>query len=279
MVMPDSLQIYAAQDALTEPGDLVHLYDGLPADPSSLRDIVSGLIVHVSWAAKYGIPADTPLSRETLPVARRLRLIQSACGGPLQSLRPPERRTFGTCRDFALLLCSLLRHHAVPARVRCGFATYFATRRFADHWVCEYWLPAERRWALADAQLDAMQCAELGIAFDCADLPKGSFLAASEAWVSARSGDAAADEFGHGEAGGLWFLQVNLHRDLLALANRHTSAWDTWRAADEPARQLSGAALAVNDRLAEDTMAYATAGSMAALCALTATRQTPPWMQ
>ncbi|WP_456781864.1 transglutaminase domain-containing protein [Bradyrhizobium sp. USDA 3315] len=38
-----------------------------------------------------------------------------------------------TCRDFSLMLCSVLRHHGVPARIRCGFGRYFAPHPFHDH--------------------------------------------------------------------------------------------------------------------------------------------------
>lgn len=275
----DFLQFYAKHDALTDPGGFACLYDELPAEPSALCDVISGLIVHTSWATKYGIPPETPMPRETQPVAERLRLTRAVFDGSLLTPRPPGQRTFGTCRDFALLLCSILRHHAVPARVRCGFATYFANRRYTDHWICEYWMADENRWAKADAQLDGFQRADLGIEFDCADLPRGSFLTAGEAWTSARSGAAPPGAFGHGETEGLWFLQVNLHRDLLALANRQMSAWDTWRVAQESARQLSGLDLTAGDRLAENTAAHVASGRIAALSAMSTTCRTPPWMQ
>ena len=70
----------------------------------------------------------------------------------------------------------------MPARVRCGFATYFTANPFEDHWVCEYWNDHERRWALADAQLDELQRAHLRIDFDVTDLPPGKFFNAAQAW-------------------------------------------------------------------------------------------------
>ena len=44
---------------------------------------------------------------------------------PLTEPRPVEQQFIGTCRDYAALFCSLLRHQGRPARVRCGFAFYF----------------------------------------------------------------------------------------------------------------------------------------------------------
>ena len=48
----------------------------------------------------------------------------------------------------------MLRHRRIPARLRCGFAAYFDRGRWEDHWICEYWRPAEGRWCRVDAQLD-----------------------------------------------------------------------------------------------------------------------------
>lgn len=167
MSSPD---FYARQDALTDPGTLSGLFDGLPEDPAALRELVSRLIVHVGWAASYGIPPDTPMPRETLPVTQRLALTQSALCAPLTLPRSPAQRTFGTCRDYSLMLTAMLRQRAIPARVRCGFATYFTSAPYEDHWICEYWSAAQARWVRADAQIDERLREQLGITFDCADL-------------------------------------------------------------------------------------------------------------
>jgi transglutaminase-like putative cysteine protease len=270
--------VYAKQDALTDPGDLAALYDDLPDDPSALREVVSQLITHVAWAAHYGIPPGTAMPRDTQPVADRLKLIQSTCAGSLAVQRPPDKRTFGTCRDYALLLCSLLRHRAIPARVRCGFATYFSQRPYEDHWICEYWCAREQRWARADGQLDQLHRDRLSIRFDCADLPGGTFLAGGEAWTLARSGTVAAHEFGHGDATGLWFLRVNLNRDLLSLTNQQMSAWDTWRNATAAAKVVSDSdAVAADDMARAIAAAECDADGFNRLRALASNRQLPPW--
>ncbi len=193
---------HVAHDTMTDPGVLGNLYDGLPTDVSSLRDIVSRLIVHVSWADKYAIPAAMLRTRETQSVSDRLRLIKAAFDGPLDAPRPAHSRTFGTCRDYSLLLCSMLRHRAIPARVRCGFATYFDSAPYQDHWICEYWSATAHRWLRVDAELDELHREELGITFDPADLPDKAYLTAGEAWKLAWSGGAILDDFGHCDARG-----------------------------------------------------------------------------
>jgi hypothetical protein len=271
---------YARQDALTEPGVLASLFDGLPDSPSALRDVVSGLITHVAWAAQYGVPATMAMPRDTQSVADRLRTIQSSFAGALHAPRPAHQRSFGTCRDYALMLCSMLRHRAIPARVRCGFATYFKTAvPYEDHWICEYWSADAARWLRADAQLDRVHRETLGIGFDCADLPGEAFLSAGEAWRLARSGAVDAGAFGHGEEGrGWWFMRVNVHRDLLALSNRQTSAWDNWRRATDASKVLDAADLAaVDDLVAAIERADGDANGSAALEAMAAANEIPSW--
>jgi transglutaminase-like putative cysteine protease len=237
-------EIYAKQDAFTDPGAFAGLYCDLPDAPAELRDIVSRLIIHVAWATRYGVPPDIPLPRETLPASERLKLVGSLAGDRR------ERRSFGTCRDYAIMFGSMLRHQSIPARIRCGFATYFTAGPFEDHWICEYWSARDHRWVRADAQLDQLHREQLGIRFDAADLPAAVFLTAGQAWQRARSGRADAAAFGQGDARGLWFLRVNVYRDLLALTNQYTSAWDTWRNATDSSKVLDASALAAVDAAA-----------------------------
>lgn len=272
-----SFEPYLRQDRLTDPGTLATLFDGLPDDPPKLCELVSRLIVHVAWAASYGIPLDTPMPRETLPVATRLALIQSALRAPLTTPRLPEQRTFGTCRDYSLMLTAMLRQRAIPARVRCGFATYFTSAPYEDHWICEYWAAAQGRWVRADAQIDERLREQLGVSFDCADLPEQAFLPAGQAWQLARSGSVDPDMFGHGNDRGWWFLRVNVHRDLLALTNQQTSAWDGWRGSTAESQQLTPSAFATVDRIATASAAVDSPDQAGILEGLAAANQTPPW--
>jgi hypothetical protein len=237
------LAYYRAHGPLTEPGEHAGAFAGLPADLPAHCRFVQGIVLHADWASAYGV-TDAGLSRETLPVAERMKLAKNIL---------PANKTPGTCRDFALMLCSILRQRGTPARVRCGFATYFTANPFEDHWVCEYWRSGDRRWALADAQLDELQRRHLNIDFDTADLPSGKFLNAGQAWSMWRAGKADAMAFGHGEARGAWFLRVNLMRDQLALQKREISDWDAWRSLSDRDKVLSAEALAECDQIAAAT--------------------------
>jgi hypothetical protein len=184
-----------------------------------------------------------------LPVAERMALVEAAGGCDL----PPDRRTPGTCRDFALMVCSILRERGLVARVRCGFATYLSGGPFEDHWICEYWRQDERRWARVDAQLDQLQREHLRIDFEPTDLPAGAFLNAGEAWLRWRSGESADNAFGQGAMRGAWFLRVNLMRDLLALHKRETSDWDAWRCIPAEDKRVDSQTLEKGDRIAAIT--------------------------
>ncbi|NEV02650.1 transglutaminase-like domain-containing protein [Bradyrhizobium uaiense] len=272
-------ELYLRQDALTDPGALAGAYDDLPETVSGLCEVVSGLIVHVAWAERYGVPPDIPMVRQTRPVADRLKLIQEAFAGSLTAARAPRSRTFGTCRDYALLLCSMLRSRSIPARVRGGFATYIGDDIYHDHWICEYWSPGDKRWLQADAQLDAMQIDQLRIPFDSANLPREAFLTASQAWRLARCNAVAAGAFGHGASAGLWFLHVNVYRDLLSLTNRQISAWDSWRDAVPASKVLKVDVLAELDRLADLVTTFENGSHQFAVLDEAASRNLmPPWL-
>ena len=83
---------------------------------------------------------------------------------PLATARGAHERHFGTCRDFALMLCSFLRATGVASRLRCGFAAYLGPG-WEDHWLCEY-QDAAGAWRLCDPQMDATLRRRLAIAFD-----------------------------------------------------------------------------------------------------------------
>jgi Transglutaminase-like superfamily len=271
-------EFYSGQDAFTDPGEFAGLYNDLPKSPADLRDIVSQLIIHVAWAARYDIPPNLPMSRETQAVSERLKLSMSLCPESLCKNRLPDQRSFGTCRDYSIMLCSMLRYHSIPARIRCGFANYFTTCPFEDHWICEFWSPQDGRWVGADAQLDQVHREQLSIGFDAADLPGAVFLTAGQAWRLARSGGAESEAFGHGDARGLSFIHVNVYRDLLALTNQCISAWDTWRSATSTSKVLGGANLATVDSLAGVIGDFeAGANRLGLLHDIASRSQRPPW--
>src|SRR5204862_5780234 len=107
-------------------------------------------------------------------------------------------------------------------------------------------------WRRIDAQLDEILIKRLGIGFDPADLPAGTFLSAVEAWRRCRAGSGDASLFGHGPTCGLWFMRVNVMRDHLVLNGAEVSVWDTWRDATGVHRLLDDDEMHVGDAIAAD---------------------------
>ncbi|XAZ21502.1 transglutaminase domain-containing protein [Sinorhizobium sp. B11] len=245
------LDRWTAHTPMSDPGQQAQAIAAFPDEVGHLAGIVQGLLVHSSWLADYGLDASKlgPSARQTLPIAERLADIMQRDDRPLAQARPADRRSVGTCRDFALMLCAFLRSKGVPARVRCGFASYFSAE-WEDHWICEYRDGGTGEWRLADAQIDAMLRRRKHIEFDAADMPRSAFLMAGEAWLTCRRGEAEPASFGHGGTIGLWFLKINVLRDHLVLNDRETSEWDRWREAPEASRQVPPDELAWLDDLA-----------------------------
>jgi transglutaminase-like putative cysteine protease len=246
-----NVERWISHSAMSDTGGHDAAVAAMPVGIGALNAAVQGIIIHTEWLGAYGVDESdfASVSRDTLPVADRLALVLKGDASPLTVGRPPARRTVGTCRDFALVLCGLLRSKGISARLRCGFANYFHDG-WEDHWVCEYWDRDTRRWHLSDAQLDDVLKARLGITFDPTDVPRDSFLTAGQAWIACRAGQRDPDAFGHGETKGLWFVKVNVVRDHYAVNNRETSGWDRWRDVPKARRMVSEGDCAVLDAIA-----------------------------
>jgi hypothetical protein len=236
----------------SSPATMTALPEGLgsvPGDPDNVRMLIPTLFVHTAWAPAYGLDAVALDARQSRTAHEMLAAIRSLDDAPLSVARPPEKRAGVVCRHFSTLAVAMLRDAGVPARARCGFATYFQPGKYIDHWIVE-WHDGDR-WVQIDCQLDELQRNAIGNPFDPADLPPGAFLNAGEAWQLMRTGAADPDIFGIFEFWGAWFIRANVARDLAALNKVEMLPWDTWGTfgdlADDEVDAL--AALVVGDDL------------------------------
>lgn len=261
MLTPDLSEAFRRPGPATAPGPYASALAALPADIGALVRAVQGVMIHVFWADRYGPPltperqADVGL--RTLPriLGRALELDPA----PLGVARPPERRVVGNCRDHTVLLTAALRAQGVPARARCGFATYFVPGHYEDHWVCEWWHADRGRWVLTDAQLDDLQRGVLGIDFDPLDTPRSQFVVGGEAWRLCRTGAADPDDFGIFDMKGLPFVLGDLVRDVLALTGEELLPWDGRELMVPLDAPVPEADLPLLDRLAELAVACGSA--------------------
>jgi hypothetical protein len=243
---------WADHSPMSDPAGHAVVIADLPSDIAILNGIVQGVLVHSDWLTAYGLDDAhyRTVSRATLPVAERLDSIFEKNAQPLQIPRPPGQRAVGTCRDFALMLCSFLRGKGIPSRVRCGFAAYFSSP-WEDHWVCEYWDERAQTWLLSDPQIDELLKERCGIEFDPINVPRRrAFITAGEAWLDCRNAGSDPDHFGHGEVTGWWFIKINVLRDHYVLNGRETSVWDGWRSAPLSKRTIGERELVLLDDLA-----------------------------
>jgi hypothetical protein len=137
-----------------------------------------------------------------------------------------------------VLSCALLRYRAIPARVRCGFATYFQQGQGLDHWITEYWDQGAGRWVRIDSEL-------LGgtVLSHPEDLRPGEFLSGGEAWSAFRRGEIDASRFGvcGTENWGPAEIRGNAVKDLAALNKVEMLPWDEWGRMEEAYRGETGA--------------------------------------
>jgi len=247
----DPLSYYRRQGPMTDPREETALFEPLPHDIPKLREVVQGLVIHVFWVSRYGVTIPQSRNRELQmrTVSEKLKQIRELDSHPITRTRPPERRLLGNCRDFSILLCSMLRRQEIPARARCGFATYFMPNHFEDHWVCEYW-EKSGRWVMVDAQLDTLQRERLNIDFDPLDVPADRFIVGGKAWQMCRSGESDPDAFGINNLHGPWFVRGNLIRDLASLNKVELLPWDAWGLIEREEGSVSATDLSLLDRTA-----------------------------
>ena len=249
-----SQRFYAETAPLSDPHEhrqqLAELPDGVP----ELCAVIHGILIHRAWAHAYGwkLPEERMRDGQARGVGATLDLIFALDPRPLHEAREPEARFAGTCRDFALLLCAMLRVRGVPARARCGFGRYFQAGRFEDHWVCEHWDATAEQWVLTDSQLDGLQQKALKLGFDPLDVPRDQFIIAGEAWDLCRSGREDPLKFGIYDMHGLWFVRGNVQRDFASLNRVEVLPWDDFgmMRAIAPGEEPSDVQLALLDKIA-----------------------------
>ena len=249
---------YASQSYITDPGAYARLFDPLSVDVPTLCRIVQGLIVHPFEAHLYGIRIPKKRLREldTRNVSLMLARIQELDPQPLTVERPLVKRFAGNCRDFATLLCAMLRHQGIPARVRFGFATYFEPAFYTDHVICEYWHEAAQSWTLVDAQIDDVQRKKYRVTFDTENVPREQFIFAGKAWQMYRNGEAEPGRFGIFSSGprGVAFIRSGLVRDLASVNKHELLCQDAWGLGDvEDEKRLSEDDRTLLDRVARLT--------------------------
>jgi hypothetical protein len=211
--MTEIARFYRQPSATSDLGRHRDQLPGLPADPEALSAIVRGLLIHDYTAKVQGLrfSAERMSQKETVGAEAILDNVIGIDDAPLDRERPVEQRMFGFCYHFALLHCALLRATGTPARIRCGFAGYFAAQLWIDHWVVEYWNGS--RWILTDPQTGR------------SNLTDHDFQDGVTAWNLCRDGASQSDAYGNGELWGWDELRGSLINDVAALNKVEVAGW------------------------------------------------------
>ncbi|SFF21624.1 hypothetical protein SAMN05421541_107232 [Actinoplanes philippinensis] len=176
---------------LTTLGPHARSFAAIPPRIESIAPVVRGLFLLEERAATLGIPL-TETDRRTVHLRSAgdmLDAVTARDARPLSEPRPPGRRVVTTARGFATVAAAVLRARGVPARVRCGFATYLIAGRYEEHWLVEYHERRLGRWLLADVQLDEEQRPALPLLLPALDVPRGrAWVGGQNAWIAIRHG-------------------------------------------------------------------------------------------
>lgn len=233
----ESLDYYSSQSIFTDPGKFVSLYDNLPTTIPKLCEVAHNIVIDFAFGHIFGV--ELSLDRTKDIQSRYVEIIlqrsQELKKEPITKIRDPKDRVAGSCRDFAILLCSMLRHQKTPARLRCGFEKYFKSGKYEDHWIVEYWNKDETRWVLVDPEVSDVEREKEHVEINQFDIPRNEYLIAGDAWSKCRKGELDPQSFGVSTINifGPWFVRANVIRDLAALNKDEVLPWEYNEYADK----------------------------------------------
>ena len=254
------LQYYTHQSVITHPRTYSHLFENLPHDLPILAKTIQGLLISLPWQDAYGL--DMPRERHNeiclRTVPEMLGRILELDSSPLTLERLPQKRKVSLCRDFAVLLVSMLRHQNVPARVRVGFAGYYRaeTPRYWDHRIAEYWNDRLNHWVLVDTMTEKPILERLRFEIDPLNIDSSSqFLLAGDVWQKCRAGKAEPQEFGDSPDDlGMSPIRYALLHDFDYLNKNELVGFDAWHSLiNKPENEVTEEEKELLDEIAEMT--------------------------
>jgi formylglycine-generating enzyme len=180
------LYFYKQYSPLTDPGEYAYLYKNLPDFLPELCRLIKSQFIHPF--------SDLPQYRNQIPKERwnewltMYPTVQSILKGLLSydsrgfvNDRKPENRLVLGCREYAIVLTSVLKYRGIPARVRTGHAKYLVSGFHLSHTICEVWNDKENRWMLVDPGMNMI------------DFKREQFDFSNEVWLNMQKGEINAN--------------------------------------------------------------------------------------
>ncbi len=193
----------------------------IPRDIKEITKIIRGWGIHPVEIFKQNLKFSKYRinDRSLKTVQEVMNKIKKLDNRNLNKTRKTKDKIVIICKHFAMLLTSILRSKGIPARCRCGFATYFSRAWFEDHWICEYW--NGKKWLRVDPQMGRIKEDKKHLtSIDFNNLPKDIFFPAGVLWQLYRKGFISGNYCGfsheRGENGS-WYIRGNMLRDFFAL--------------------------------------------------------------
>ncbi|OGT45639.1 MAG: hypothetical protein A3E82_09100 [Gammaproteobacteria bacterium RIFCSPHIGHO2_12_FULL_38_11] len=225
-------EYYITQSAFSNPKDHHFFYNAFPNDIPHVSKIVQQLFLHYADLdlLSTSVSEDRYAELNLRTIDNILKAMLHKDNSELTKVRAIENRVMGVCRDTSLLLCSVLRSRAIPARLRSGFVSYFIPGLFLDGYCVEYYNEKLCRWCLVDTRTMPLHIDyyKLMIDFDLNDVPENKFISAARAWKMCRFENAEAVRFGSRQHRGLFTVRNRLIQDLALLNKQETLIWDVW---------------------------------------------------
>ncbi len=176
------LEFYKQYSSFTDPGKYEYLYKNLPDSLPELCRLIKSQFIHPF--------SELPQYRNQIPEERwnewltSYPTVQSIMKGLLTydsrgfvNDRKPEDRLVLGCREYAIILASVLKYRGIPARIRVGHAPYLEPGLHLSHAICEVWNETESRWMLVDPGINMI------------DFNRDQFDFSNEVWLKMQKGD------------------------------------------------------------------------------------------
>ncbi|WNJ94733.1 transglutaminase-like domain-containing protein [Vibrio ruber] len=232
--MFDLIEHYRRQTHVTNPEPYTILFDQLPNDVDGLIQVVQNILIHYQTDQKKLTPnliVERCHEIDSRWVSTMIQYAQALDGSELAQYRPPHLRVLSTCRDFAVLLCAMMRHKQIPARVRYGFAhdQYKPERPMHDHVLVEFWDHEEERWKYAESRLHVLPEPLLDVS--ATDIPSHFFYTGGQIWRHIRQGTMNERDFSgyrFDKDYGQWLVRNLFLLDLASLSICEPLMWDSW---------------------------------------------------
>jgi formylglycine-generating enzyme len=174
------LDFYKQYSTFTDPGEYAYLYKNLPDSLPELCSLIKSQFIHpFDELPQYSelIPKERWKESVNYPTVKSILkgLLSYDSRGLVKDRKPQNRLVLG-CHECAIMLASILKYKNIPARVRCGHATYIIPGFHGSHTICEVWNKNDKRWMLVDPSTNMI------------DFSRNQFDFSNDTWIQMQEG-------------------------------------------------------------------------------------------